>query len=133
MQYWIIGSTNQQSSQSNNFYWQYEVNNQKFIFNSGNKTALILPAVNYPRRVTLNIAKSSINSPEQADLYFYMNQENFDITNDLYYISQGFDFQGKKGLNIIDWEYSGSLHATIDPASLSGAELKVRIAIRVYI
>ena len=133
MQYWVIGSGNQSTSQGTSYYWQYESNNQSFTFNSANKTQLILPAVNYPRQITLNISKSSLNTSAQADLYFYMNQENFNVTQDLYSIPFEFDFQGKKGLNIIDWEYSGSLHATIDPVSLSGAVLKVRIATRVYI
>lgn len=134
MQYWIIGSQATASpNQNNSYYWQYGSNNQTFTFNSVNKTALILPAVNYPRLITLNISKSSLNSPEQADLYFYLNQENFNIADDLLTIPFGFDFQGRKGLNIVDWEYSGSLHATIDPQSLSGAILKVRVATRVYI
>lgn len=121
------------SSANIDYYWNYSNSNQSEILVSNTALTLVLPAVNYPRMITLNISKSSLNSPEQADIYFYMNQNFTNLNYTLDTIEVNFNFQGKKGLNIIDWQYSGSLHAHCDPVNTSGAIVTVRTAQKVYI
>lgn len=125
--------SNSLNTVNNDYYWSYSLNNHSEVLVTNTALSLLLPAVNYPRMISLNIAKSSLESPTQADIYFYMNQTFTSLDYTLSMIDTNFNFQGKKGLNIIDWQYSGSLHAIVDPASLSGAIVTIKTAERVYI
>lgn len=127
---WGTGNiTNQVNS---DFYWDYSQVNTEILVTSS-ALSLILPAVSYPRMITLNIAKTSLESPADVNILFYMNQNFVDLNYTHLTIDVNFNFQGKKGLNIIDWLYSGSLHALGDQANLSGAIVTVKTATKVYI
>lgn len=122
---------------NNDYYWQWNENNNTFILNdAGTPIIQLLPAVNFPRMVSLNIHKSSLTGPNKVDVFFYMNQSNLNLTSDLVgNLSIAYpDFQGKTGINILNWEYSGSLYATLDPAeAITGAGITVRTATKVYL
>lgn len=131
MQYWIIGQNTPVANQGD-YYWNYESSNTEILVTSNNLVS-ILPAVNFPRMITLNIAKSSLESPADVNILFYINQNFATLDYTHLTIPIRFNFQGKKGLNIIDWQYSGSLHALGDQANASGAVVTVKTATKVYI
>jgi hypothetical protein len=128
---WGINSNAGSSITSNNdYFWLW--NNANNSFNIYNNTVIeLLPSVSYPRLVSLNIFDSPLSLAGDLDIFFFINQSNLSTNTELNNIGIKPDFQCKRGMNILNWEYSGSLHAILHQSNINSfATVTIRSAIR---